>query len=180
MGKGWSIVCKLNYAMITNLHDLYIHQLQDLYSAEEQILGALPKMIVKAQDEGLKSALKHHEQETKGQFSRITDLLAKHGQQPGGETCQAIKGIIEEGEHLMGEIAGDAIDPGLIASAQRVEHYEIAAYGTAKKFAKHLGYDEDVSCLGETLDEESDANEKLTKIATGGLFRSGVNQEAIA
>lgn len=166
--------------MIQNLHDLYIDQLKDLYSAEEQILEALPKMIAQAQNKELKQAFKDHEQETKAQFSRITILLTNHGTTGGDETCQAIKGIIQEGEHLMNELTGDATDPGLIASAQRVEHYEVAAYGTAKQFAKHLGYDGDVKVLDETLDEESNANEKLTKVATGGLFSSGVNQAAMA
>lgn len=165
--------------MIKNLHDLYIHQLQDLYSAEEQILAALPKMIAKAQDSDLKAAFQEHEQETKKQFSRIANLLANHKTPAAGVTCQAIQGLIKESDHLMSEIQGEAVDPGLIASAQRIEHYEMAAYGTAKQFAKSLDYDDDAKVLDETLDEESDANEKLTKIATGGLFQSGVNDEAL-
>lgn len=165
--------------MITNLHDLYIHQLQDLYSAEEQILAAFPAMIAKTLDPDLKASFQHHERETKGQFERITKLLAKHGVAAGTETCHAIKGLIKEAEHLMSELQGDAIDPGLIASAQRIEHYEMAAYGTAKQFAERLDYNDDADVLAETLDEESDANEKLTKIATGGLFTSGLNKAAL-
>ena len=166
--------------MITNLQELYIHQLQDLYSAEEQILAVLPKMIGHAQDSDLRDAFEGHRKQSSEHIARITKLLAVHGEQPGGETCHAIKGLIKEAEHLMAETAGDAVDPGLIASAQRIEHYEIAAYGTTKKFAKHLGFDEDVSALDETLEDESDCNEKLTKIATGGLFSKGVNQAALS
>jgi ferritin-like metal-binding protein YciE len=167
-------------AMINNLHDLYIHQLQDLYSAEKQILDALPTMIAKAQSSDLKEAFSHHEKETREHLTRVTSLLKNHGASAGTETCQAIKGLIEEAEHLMGELNRDAVDPGLVTSAQRVEHYEMAAYGTTKEFAKQLDYDDDVKVLDETLDEESNANEKLTKIATGGLFKSGVNKEAVA
>ena len=179
-GRAWSSVCKENGPMITNLHELYIHQLQDLYSAEEQILAALPKMITHAQNDELREAFEEHRKETAEQLERVTKLLTLHHQKPGGETCHAIKGLIKEGDHLMSETTGDAVDPGLIASAQRIEHYEMAAYGTAKRFAKHLDYDKDVSCLDETLEEESECNEQLTKIATGGLFTSGVNQAALA
>ena len=166
--------------MITNLHQLYIHQLKDLHSAEEQILAALPKMVTHAQDDDLREAFVKHQKETTEQLQRITDLLTYHHETPGGETCHAIKGLIKEAEHLMGEVSGDAVDPSLIASAQRIEHYEIAAYGTAKRFAKHLDYSNDVSLLDETLEQESECNEELTKIATGGLFSKGVNQAALA
>lgn len=166
--------------MITNLRQLYIHQILDLLSAETQILEALPSMIGKAQHDELRQAFEEHLEETRDQVGRLNKILSSHGGTNGSEKCKAIEGIIAEGEHLMEEMQGPATDAGLIASAQRVEHYEIAAYGTAKEFAKKLNFDDDAKLLDETLDEESSANEKLTKIATGGLFGTGVNEEAMA
>lgn len=166
--------------MITNLHQLYIHQIKDLESAERQIIDALPSMIEKAQSSELKEAFQDHLEQTRNQLQRISKILAFHGELSGTEECQAIKGIVKEGKHLMNELVGDAVDPGLIAAAQRIEHYEITAYGTTKEYAEALDYDQDVSLLDETLEEEADANEKLTKLATGGFFSSGVNAEAMA
>ena len=165
--------------MIQNLKQLYLHQIQDLKSAETQILEALPKMISQAQCDELRTAFDDHLQETRNQLSRINEILARHGGTDGGEKCKAIEGIVKEGEELMKEMGGKATDPGLIAAAQRVEHYEIAAYGTAKEFADELGFDDDVQLLDATLEEEGNANKKLTKIATGGLFGEGVNEEAV-
>ncbi|BDS07152.1 YciE/YciF family protein [Oceaniferula spumae] len=164
--------------MITNLHQLYIHQIKDLHSAETQILEALPKLAAKANCDKLRDAFNHHLEETRDQLERINNILAAHNEPRGTDVCDATKGLIKEGDKLMLEMTGDAVDAGLIASAQRVEHYEIAAYGTAKEYADQLGYDNDVDLLDKTLEEESNANESLTKIATGGFFSSGVNEEA--
>ncbi|MAS93531.1 MAG: hypothetical protein CMO55_10100 [Verrucomicrobiales bacterium] len=165
--------------MITSLHDLYIHHIKDLHSAETQIANALPAMIQRASNDELKDLFQEHLTETFGQIDRILEILRNHDSRPGEENCQAIKGIIEEGEHLMDEMAGDAVDAGLIAAAQRVEHYEIAAYGTAKEYADVLGYDDDEKLIKQTLEQEGDTNKKLTKIATGGVFSDGANAEAV-
>ncbi|MEX2581248.1 MAG: DUF892 family protein [Verrucomicrobiales bacterium] len=166
--------------MIKNLHQLYLHQIEDLHSAESQIIEALPKMISEARDKDLREALEHHLDETRHHLERIDTILGNHDQSADGETCEAIKGIIAEGEHLLSELGGDAVDAGIIAAAQRVEHYEIAAYGTAREYADVLDLDDDVKLLEETLGEEGAANKKLTKLATGGMIGSGVNKEAMA
>lgn len=164
--------------MITNLKQLYLHQISDLYSAETQILEALPKMLSRARNEDLRAAFEEHLEETRDQLGRLNKILDSHGGGTRDECCNATKGLIIEGEELMKEMQSDAVDAGLIASAQRIEHYEIAAYGTAKEFADELSLDEDAKLLDETLAEEGAANERLTKIATGGLFGEGVNELA--
>lgn len=166
--------------MIKNLHDLYIHQIKDLKSAEAQLLEALPKMIARAQSNDLRSALRDHLEETKKQDQRLDVILQRHGIPEASETCHAIQGIIKEGEHLMSELTGEATDPGIVTASQRVEHYEMAAYGTAREYAEVLDYDEDKELLKESLDEEGEANKTLKKLATGGFFGSGVNEEAVA
>lgn len=164
--------------MINNLHDLYLHQIKDLHSAETQIIDALPKMIAHAKDEKLREALTCHLDETREQLRRINTILSRHSATAAGEVCEATKGLIKEGDHLLSELTGDAVDAGIVASCQRVEHYEIAAYGTAKEYAEKLDYSEDVDLLDETLDEEGNANKKLTTIATGHWWNSGVNDAA--
>ncbi|NNE92799.1 MAG: DUF892 family protein [Verrucomicrobiales bacterium] len=168
--------------MITNLKDLYMHQIKDLYSAESQVLDALPQMIANAKDEELRTALSEHLDETRGQKDRLEEIFRNHGKQPEKEKCKAAEGIIEEGDELMKELIGDAADAGIIAAAQRFEHYEIAAYGTAKEYADSLGFDDDVDLLDKTLEEESDANELLTKLAVGRYFgmAEGLNEDAKA
>ncbi len=165
--------------MITNLYDLYIHQIKDLHSAETQIIDALPKLAARASTEELRDAFMSHLSETREQLNRINTILGNRNERAGDDTCEATRGLIEEGEHLIAEMAGDVVDAGLIAAAQRVEHYEIAAYGTAKEYAEVLGFDDDVKLLDETLEEESHANESLNKIATGGFFSAGVNDDAL-
>jgi len=168
--------------MITNLKELYLHQLRDLYSAESQALEGLQKLQVKATSPELIEALKEHSIETRGQLDRLQTLFANHGQPVQQEKCKAAEGILKEADELLSELSGDAIDAGVIAAAQRFEHYEIAAYGTAKQYAKHLDFDDDVKLLDETLDEESNANEGLTKLAVGSFLGlgEGVNDEALA
>jgi ferritin-like metal-binding protein YciE len=166
--------------MITNLKQLYLHQIEDLHSAENQILKAMPKMIARTQDENLREAFSAHLEETRHHLGRLNEILGSHGGVSAGKRCEAIEGILKEGEHLIDEMGGTATDAGLIAAAQRVEHYEIAAYGTAREFAEKLDLTDDAKLLDETLQEEGHANKRLTKIATGGFFGSGVNDAAVA
>ena len=161
---------------LNTLKDLLIHQVKDLYSAETQIIDALPKMIKNTSHAKLKKALEDHLEETKTQKERL-EKMAKHLKtELGGETCHAIKGIIKEGSEWMKKDAdADVMDAGIIASAQRVEHYEIAGYGTAHQFAEQLKLTEVAELLAQTLKEEKKADVKLTKIAV-----STVNEDAEA
>jgi ferritin-like metal-binding protein YciE len=164
---------------LQTLNDLLVEQLQDLYSAETQLVEALPKMASAASNEELRKAFEHHLQETNDHVQRLTEIFGQIGKTPGGETCEGMKGLIREGEEMIG-LSGDPTvkDAGLIAAAQRVEHYEISAYGTARTLADELDLDDAVDLLDQTLDEESNADKLLTKIATGGMLKSGINQEA--
>jgi ferritin-like metal-binding protein YciE len=157
-----------------NLNDLYVHELKDLYSAETQLVKALPKLEEAASHEELKKAFHHHLQETKNQVERLEKIGKNHNIDLKGETCEAMKGLIREGSEML-EASGDSDtkDAGLIASAQRVEHYEIAGYGTAVHFAERLGLTDDVKILQETLKEEKEADTKLNKVAV-----QKVNEEA--
>lgn len=158
------------------LEDLFEHQIKDLYSAETQLIDALPKMHENANDDKLKQAFKDHLDETKHQRERLLEVCKELNIEPTGETCNAMKGLIEEAESFLKEdTTPDVRDAGLIADAQRVEHYEISGYGTAVKFAKQLGHNKVAEKLQETLDEEYSADEKLNKIAIGE-----VNKEAMA
>ncbi|WPP49373.1 YciE/YciF ferroxidase family protein [Catalinimonas niigatensis] len=149
-----------------NLEDLFEHQLQDLYSAETQIIAALPEMEKKASNAKLKKAFKEHLEETKGQQERLKKACDKLGVNPKGEKCKAIEGIINEAKDFISEGADkEVMDAGLIANAQRVEHYEIAGYGTAFHYAKMLGHAEIAELLQATLEEEKDADEKLNDLA---------------
>jgi ferritin-like metal-binding protein YciE len=162
-----------------SLQDVFAEQLNDLRSAEEQLVEALPKLAGAASSEELRKAFEEHLAQTRGHLERIEDLLATSGVARTGEVCDGMKGLIKEGSKVV-EASGDpmAKDAALIAAAQRVEHYEIAAYGTAATLANNLDLDEAADVLGQTLDEEETADKLLTKIATGGVFRSGVNQQA--
>ena len=162
-----------------SLEDVFIHQLNDLYSAEDQLVEALPKMAKAASNDKLKQAFEHHLEETRDHRDRIQEIFGQLGKRRSGEECKAMKGLIAEGEEII-ETDGDASakDAALIAAAQRVEHYEIAAYGTAKTLAGELDKPEVKDLLEQTLDEESQADKLLTKIATGGMLKSGVNQRA--
>ena len=162
-----------------SLKDVLTEQLGDLYSAETQLVTALPKMEKAATHDELKTAFREHLQETKGHVTRVQDALGElGGPTPTGE-CKGMKGLITEGEEIM-QMTGDptAKDAALIGAAQRVEHYEIAAYGTARQLADDCGYDSIKDLMDQTLDEESQADKLLTKIATGGMFKSGLNQQA--
>jgi ferritin-like metal-binding protein YciE len=169
-----------------NLHELYVHQLKDLYSAETQLLDALPLMAEKATHAELKRAFETHLAETKRQRERIERVMDGLGEKPSGETCQAMKGIIKEANDFLSDvenlIASDApnpvVDAGLIANAQRAEHYEIAGYGTVCYFAEVLGRDEDHRILSETLQEEKKTDDLLSRIAKKAVDREAVNADA--
>ncbi len=148
------------------LDDLFYETLKDIYYAERQILKALPKMARAAQDEKLKTAFTEHKEETEGQIERLKQVFELIGKRARGKTCDAIEGIISEGEEIMEEFKGTpALDAGLLAAAQAVEHYEISRYGTLCSWAKQLGLNDAVKLLDETLAEESNTDEKLTKLA---------------
>ena len=161
-----------------SLKDVLQEQLEDLHSAETQLVEALPKMAQAAHHDELKEAFQHHLEETRGHVKRVEDALGEIGASPG-EECKAMKGLIAEGEETI-EMEGDPVakDAALIAAAQRVEHYEIAAYGTARQLADDCGLEGIKDLMDQTLDEESQADKLLTKIATGGMFKAGVNQQA--
>lgn len=159
---------------LATLEDLYTDMLKDLYSAEKQLVKALPKMAKNAQSPDLQRAFQEHLKQTEGQVERIEHIFSELGGSPRGKKCVGMEGLIEEGNELLQEDAEpDVLDAGLIAAAQKVEHYEIASYGTARTWAKRLGYENAARLLQETLEEESMANEKLTRIA-----ESHVNIEA--
>src|ERR1700748_1142741 len=149
-----------------SLNDLYIEQLKDLHSAETQLIKALPKMAKAAKSPELKAAFTEHLEETKEQLERLNQISEKLGKRLTGHTCAAMKGLIEEGSEWMEEDAEPGVmDAGLIASAQRVEHYEMAGYGTVHNFAQLLGEDKAAKLLAETLQEEGAADKKLTALA---------------
>jgi len=156
------------------LDDLFHETLKDIYYAEKKILTTLPKMAKAAQSKELQAAFEKHEGETEGQVDRLEKVFALIEQPAKGKTCDAINGIVDEGKEIMKEFRGSAaLDAGLLAAAQAVEHYEISRYGTLKTWAKELGLDEAVSLLEETLEEEKKTDEALTELA-----ESAVNQEA--
>jgi ferritin-like metal-binding protein YciE len=164
---------------LQSLDDVLVDQLADLHSAETQLVQALPKVASAVSTPELRTAIEHHLEETRGHVRRLEEAFTELGTSIPKEHCEGMEGLIREGEVVMGA-QGDpaAKDAALIAAAQRVEHYEIAGYGTARTLADQLGHDQVKRLLNETLDEESATDAKLTKIATGGMFRSGVNKEA--
>jgi ferritin-like metal-binding protein YciE len=157
-----------------DLNDLFVHQLEDLYDAEKRITEALPKMAEAAHDPQLKQAFVMHLQETEGQIARLETIFNKIGKEPKRETCPAMKGLIAEGSEMISAKGDpDVRDAALIASAQRVEHYEMAGYGTLRTFARQLGLNDVAELLQQTLDEEGNTDHKLTALA-----ESRVNQHA--
>jgi ferritin-like metal-binding protein YciE len=164
---------------LRSLNDVLTHELRDLHSAETQLVAALPKMAQAASNDELRQAFEHHLDETRDHVSRLEEIFGQIGTSSAGETCEGMEGLIKEGDEIV-SAGGDsaAKDAALIAAAQRVEHYEIAAYGTARTLADELGIDDAKELLDQTLDEESNADKLLTKIATGGLFKAGINQQA--
>jgi ferritin-like metal-binding protein YciE len=159
---------------IKKMDDLFLHQLQDIYYAENQIVKALPKMIDKATNRDLSAGFKQHLEETKTHVSRLEQLFKMLGQDPKGVDCPAIDGIIEEADHNAGEIEDkNVLDAALIAAAQAVEHYEITRYGTLIAWAQQLGLGDCAKVLQRTLDEEKATDKKLTALA-----ESKINKKA--
>jgi ferritin-like metal-binding protein YciE len=159
---------------VRTLEDLYVDLLKDLYSAEKQLTKALPKMAKNAQSSDLQRAFQDHLKQTEKQAERLERIFSDMEGSPRGKKCVGMEGLIEEGNEIMKEAADpDAMDAGMIAAAQKVEHYEIASYGTARAWARHLGYNDAAKLLDQTLEEESMTNELLTRIA-----ESHVNMEA--
>lgn len=156
------------------LNDLFLDTLKDIYFAEKQILKALPKMARAAQSEEGKAGFLQHRDETQGQIERLEQIFELLGKPARGKTCEAIQGILAEGEEIMEEYKGTAaLDAGLISSAQAVEHYEMARYGTLKSWAKQLGMKEAVTLLDATLQEEIATDQKLTALGEGTANAKG-------
>ena len=151
---------------LDDLRKLYVHELKDLYSAEQQLLKALPKMEQAASDKDLKQAFGSHLKETERHVKRLEDIFSRLDFKPGGQKCDGMEGLISEGSDMVKEDAPAAVkDAGLIAAAQRIEHYEIAGYGVARTYAEKLGDYRAADILQETLNEEALADQKLTRLA---------------
>ncbi len=151
---------------LKTLRDLYLNELRDLYSAERQLTRALPQMVEAAKTHELKEAFAHHLHETRGHVARLERIFELLNEKAGGETCEAMKGLLDEAEVFIEAVGNhEVIDAGLIAAAQRVEHYEMAGYGTARALAQRLGFTEAVQLLEETLDEEKNTDWNLTSVA---------------
>ncbi|HEX5778042.1 MAG TPA: ferritin-like domain-containing protein [Xanthobacteraceae bacterium] len=160
---------------IKTMDDLFLHTLQDIYYAENQILKNLPKMIEKVTNRELSGGLKNHLEETKKQVERLEQVFEKLGEKPKATDCPAMDGIIKEADEIAGNVADkEVLDAAIIAAAQAVEHYEITRYGTLIAWAEALGHDEVVRLLTTNLNEEKAADKKLTTVAE----RKGVNQKA--
>ena len=155
---------------LNTLKDLYIHEIKDLYSAEKQLVKALPKMAKAATNEELAGGFRAHLEQTKKHAERLEKILSDHSQSTRGAKCKGMEGLIAEGSEMIKEEAdGEVRDSGLISAAQRVEHYEIAGYGTARTYAELLGDKEAVKVLQTTLNEEAETDKKLTGLATSSI-----------
>ena len=164
---------------LTSLNSLFLEELRDLYSAETQLTDALPKLADAASRSELKDAFNEHLEETREHVSRLERIFDQLGESPQGEHCEAMEGLLAEGEERIQEDGeADVKDAALIGAAQRTEHYEMAGYGSASTYADRLGMTDAKRLLDETLSEEKSADKKLNKIATGGWLSSGVNKEA--
>lgn len=162
-------------AKVRTMEDLLHDELKDLYDAEKQLVKALPKMAKASTSEQLRNGFLEHLEQTRGHVTRLEQAFEKLGHKIAGKKCQAMEGLIEEGEELAGEVQqGPVLDAGLISAAQRVEHYEMAGYGSARTFANTLGHKDVARLLEQTLNEEKETDQKLTKIAEGM-----VNEEAV-
>jgi len=160
---------------LDTLQKLYTEELRDLYNAENQLLKALPKMAKAASSEELKGAFQKHLEQTKGHVERLEQVFKELDESPKGKTCRAMKGLIQEGSELLEQDGDESVrDAGIIVAAQKVEHYEIAGYGSARTFAHLLGQNKAAELLQNTLDEESETDELLTRLA-----ESVINPEAV-
>src|ERR1700674_2460361 len=163
--------------MPEGLKQLYVDELKDLYNAESQLVKALPKMAKAASSEELRQGFAEHLEQTKGHVQRLEKIFLTLGESPKGKKCKGMEGLVEEGAEVMeADFEGSLMDAALIGAAQRVEHYEIAAYGTASAFAVELGQSEQASLLNETLEEEKETDDKLTKLA--GQINAQANEAA--
>jgi len=161
---------------LDSMHDLLLEELRDLYNAEQQLIKALPKIAEKVSTPSLRDAIETHYRETEGHVVRLERIFGGLGEKSSGKKCKGMEGMLDEGEEMLSEKGSDSIrDAGIIAAAQRVEHYEIAGYGSAIAFAQLLGHHDIVTLLEETLAEEKAADEKLSAIA-----EEEVNQHAMA
>ena len=163
---------------LNSLKKLYLEELRDLYSAETQLVKALPKMAKGASSDELKEAFESHLEQTKEHVERLTEIFDHLEEKPTGKTCKAMKGLIEEGSELLEEEGEESvIDAGLIAAAQRVEHYEIAGYGTVRTFANLLGEEEAAELLQQTLDEEGETDKQLSELAEGIVNEKALSED---
>ena len=168
-------------AEIASLKELYIDHLKDLYSAESQITKALPKIIKKAATPELKKGLEDHLKQTMNQVARLERIFKALPESPRGKKCAGMEGLLAEGEEVMSEKMATPVlmDAALIAACQKVEHYEISAYGTVRSFAELLGEEEAVDLLSQTLEEEKAADEKLNQVAMGRVNPQSVQNQAM-
>lgn len=149
-----------------DLQDLFVHKLQDLYDAEQQGVQAYQQILQKVQTPELKQGIQMHIEQTQGQIQRLEQIMQQMGQQPGGEQCAGMQGLVQEGQKLLQQDAEpEVLEAGIIASSQAMEHYEIAGYGTARTYAQLLKNDQAVQLLEQTLNEEKQADQQLTQIA---------------
>jgi ferritin-like metal-binding protein YciE len=161
---------KLFSTEFNSLHDLFVEQIGDLYDAEQRLTKALPKMAEAANSPQLKQAIQHHLLQTEGHVSRLESVFSQMGLEPKREACAAMKGLIAEGEEMISAKGDPAVkDAALIAAAQRVEHYEMSGYGSARSFARRLGLTQAATLLQQTLEEEKAADEKLNQIAESSI-----------
>jgi ferritin-like metal-binding protein YciE len=160
------------------LQDLYMDELRDIYDAENQLVKALPKMAKAATNDELKAAFEQHLEQTQEHVSRLERIFEELGEKPKGKKCEAMKGLVEEGKQMMEEDADeDVMDAALICAGQKVEHYEIASYGTLRTYAEMLGFDDQADLLQETLDEEKDTDENLTELAVSCINLDAEGEE---
>ena len=158
------------------LKELFIDELKDIYSAENQLIKALPKMAKAATSDDLRAGFEEHLEQTKEHARRIEEICTELGEKPTGKKCGGMEGLIGEGKEMMDEFEDDVLDAALISAAQRVEHYEIAAYGTVRTYAELLGHDRAVELLEQTLEEEKETDQKLTELA-GAINVEAINAE---
>lgn len=164
---------------LDSLHTLLVDQLSDLYDAENQIVEALPKMANAASSPDLKKAFEQHLQQSREHINRLNQVFNHVGESTQRKTCKAMQGLIQEGNEVVMAMGEAAVkDAALIAAAQRVEHYEMAGYGAVRTYAQELGYKDAAGLLQKTLNEEGDADKKLTTLAEGGLLSTGINEKA--
>jgi len=154
---------------LDTLKDLYVDEIKDLYSAEKQLVKALPKMAKAAKDKQLQDAFRTHLRETEQHVTRLERICQELGVSPRGKKCVGMEGLIEEGSEMIRDAKPEALDAGLISKAQHVEHYEMAGYGVVRTYARQLGYDSQAELLQQTLDEEGKADHLLTELAEAGI-----------